>query len=315
MWNSTPVVAPPFLECPDLYRAGETVVMIASYNDFAAVPGLGGQDGMSAEWRTGRLDPAGSSGAIKFITRRMGVLDYGAFYAPKSAGEATDPTSGRRVLFAFTGWHERLGGGMNEFCGISHLMPRDLTVAPDGRLHIVPVPEISNLALGTARPLVTNGTAQTLGAQLMVMFTCSGLPPLPTRQTATARSVGIDVLLDSAAAEWTRVGYDLDSGEIFVDQSHTNAADRALSDAVQRSAPLHEVSGEAVTTLNITVLVDGGLLESYANRQVVISSLLSPSTNSSSEPGARQVRAFSAAAVPPGVTCSGEAWAMKSIPH
>ena len=313
------MVPPPFLECPDLYRAGETVVMITSYNDFAAVPGLGGQDGMSAEWRTGSLDPAGST-PMKFITERMGVLDYGAFYAQKTAGEATNPETGRRGLFAFTGWHERVGGGMGESCGISHLMPRDLSVAPDGRLHIVPVPEISNLALGAAKPLVTNGTAQTLGAQVMVMFTCSGLPPpakrqTQTTQTPTARSVGVDVLLDSAAGEWTRVGYDLDTGVLFVDQSHTNAGNPTLSDAVQRSAPLHEVTGQAVTALNITVLVDGGLLESYANRQVAISSLLSPSTIASSEPGVRQVRAFSAAAVPPGVACSGKAWAMKSVPH
>ena len=207
-------------------------------------------------------------------------------------------------------------------------MPRDLSVAPDGRLHIVPVPEISNLKTGAPKSLVMNGVAQTLGAQVMVQLACSGLPQAaaasavrsqsrtPTLARAhAARSVGVDILLDAGAGEWTRVGYDLNSGVLFVDQSHTNAINPALSDAVQRSAPLHEVTGQAhVATLNITVLVDGGVVESYANSQVVISSLISPSNHSSSEPSARQVRAF-AAGVSAGVACSGEAWRMRSVPH
>jgi hypothetical protein len=45
----------------------------------------------------------------------------------------------------------------------------------------------------------------------------------------------------------------LDSGVLFVDQSHTNAAVPALSDAYQTTAPLAEVTGHAVTTLNMTV--------------------------------------------------------------
>eukprot|EP01051_Picozoa_sp_SAG22_P011801 SAG22_NODE_1168_length_5271_cov_13.249613_3_plen_224_part_00 len=223
-------------------------------------------------------------------------------------------------------------------------MPRDLSVAAsDGRLHIVPVPEISNLKLsGVATTLAVNGTAKTLGAQVMVQLTCSGLPPpvapagvdepdlvlqqqdrrprqrQPPHPTQRAvRAVGVDVLLDSAAGEWTRVGYDLDTAVLFVDQGHTNAAVAALSDAYQTTAPLPEVTGRAVTSLNMTVLVDGGLLESFLNCQVVISSLLSPgfNTSSSSEPAARQVRAFSTGGGLAGLACRGEAWALRDVPH
>eukprot|EP01051_Picozoa_sp_SAG22_P011802 SAG22_NODE_1168_length_5271_cov_13.249613_4_plen_495_part_00 len=74
-WSSTPVVAPPFLECPDLYRSGDTVVMVTSFNDFGSVPAMNGSDGMSAEWRTGTLDPGATP--MRFVTKQKGVLDYG----------------------------------------------------------------------------------------------------------------------------------------------------------------------------------------------------------------------------------------------
>ena len=63
---------------------------------------------------------------------------------------------------------------------------------------------------------------------------------------------------------------DLDTGVLFVDQSHTNAHNLALSDAYQTTAPLQTVVGSSLSTLNVTVLVDGGLLESYANDHVVV---------------------------------------------
>eukprot|EP01048_Picozoa_sp_COSAG05_P002006 COSAG05_NODE_74_length_21769_cov_194.316290_22_plen_70_part_00 len=50
------------------------------------------------------------------------------------------------------------------------------------------------------------------------------------------------------------------------------------------------MAGAAVEILNLTVLVDGGMLESFANDRVVITSLLSPSSNgSTSDADARQV--------------------------
>ena len=180
--------------------------MISSYNDFASVPMMHGQDGQGAEWRTGSLEPPAiqtnltnasdeeeeknGGGQMRFKTVHAGVLgecsaqlrplalqslpffslnasrpcengvwsarslqlslsldttcccfvaamqmpagvhlpdclsvrgnpfiDYGAYYAQKTAGEAFHPESGRRVIFAFTGWHEREGGLVNEACG------------------------------------------------------------------------------------------------------------------------------------------------------------------------------------------------------
>ena len=319
-WSPTPVTPPPFFECPDLYRSGDTVVMIASYNDFAGVPLMHGQDGMSAEWRTGQFSND-TDGSIRWLTKHSGVLDYGAYYAQKTAGEAFTPNQGRRVLFAFTGWHERTGGSMNAACGISHLMPRDLSVAADGRLRIAPVAEIGNLKVGAGNTLKMNGEAGIFGSQVMVSMVCISVPKpasimaggVPPR---ARRAVGVDVLLDAAADEWTRVGYDLDSGVLFVDQSHTNAHNPSVCDAYQTTAPLQTVAGSAISTLNITILVDGGLVESYANDQVVISSLLSPSANGSVAAELRTARAISIGggrADDEMPSCTVTAWKMRSL--
>lgn len=323
-WSPNPVTPAPFLECPDLFRSSNLVVMVASYNDFAGVPMMHGQDGMSAEWRTGGFTNS-TDGSMRWETKHSGVLDYGAYYAQKTAGEALTPNEGRRVLFAFTGWHERTGGSINAACGISHLMPRDLSVAADGRLQIAPVPEIGNLKLGASSALKMDGEATVVGSQVMVSMICTGVPEPPRLALGVVpprarRAVGIDILLDAAAGEWTRVGYDLDSGVLFVDQSHTNAHNPALSDAYQTTAPLQTVTGSATSTLNITVLVDGGLVESYANDHVVISSLLSPSTNGSIAAEMRSVRAVSTGrstgsgdTVTSTASCTATAWKMRSI--
>jgi hypothetical protein len=51
--------------------------MIASYNDFGSVPSMHGQDGQSAEWRTGKFQNS-STGELIWVNEHSGVLDYGA---------------------------------------------------------------------------------------------------------------------------------------------------------------------------------------------------------------------------------------------
>ena len=236
------------------------------------------------------------------------MLDYGAYYAQKTAGDAYQPNRGRRVIFAFTGWAERKGGQLNRACGISHLMPRDLSLDAAGRVLVRPVPEISRLRDGAAQTLAVNGAAVTMGSQVMANLFCTGVQ---VGKRGVPFSVGLDLLLDAQGGEWTRVGLDLDSGALFVDQSHTNAHDSSLSNVVQRTAPLQSVAGAAETTLNLTVLVDGGLMETYANDRVVISSLLSPSASGTSGAEARQARAFTTGAGP---MCVAQAWRLRAVP-
>ena len=55
-------------------------MLISSFNDLASVPGMAKQDGMSAEWRTGSLDPGTTP--MQFVTAHSGVLDYGVLHSP-----------------------------------------------------------------------------------------------------------------------------------------------------------------------------------------------------------------------------------------
>ena len=187
---------------------------------------------------------------------------------------------------------------------------------------IRPVPEIANLQLGAAHPLALNGPAETVGSQVQVELLCTGIGSEATEGDVAPSwcgvapawvwcGVGVDVLLDAQVGEWTRVGFDLQRDRLFVDQSHTNAHDPALSSAYQTTAPLAKVGGNATKELNLTILVDGGLLESYANSRLVISSLLSPSFNGSSAAEARQARAFSHGAA--AATCTARAWMLRPV--
>ena len=82
--------------------------------------------------------------------------------------------------------------------------------------------------------------------------------------TAIRGMVGVDVLVDNATAEYVRVGFDVGAGHLFVDQTHLGSGAR------QTTTPL------ALTALNLTVLVDGALIESFLNDRLVISTLLAP---------------------------------------
>merc|ERR1712110_241924 len=101
-------------------------------------------------------------------------------------------------------------------------MPRDLSLDASGRMLIKPVPEIANLQVGEPQSLTLGGPAAVVGSQAMVSLECTGVPRTTMRRTADGRrarhAVGVDVLLDTAAGEWTRVGYDLETGILFVDQ-------------------------------------------------------------------------------------------------
>ena len=125
------------------------------------------------------------------------------------------------------------------------------------------------------------------GGQLQLNLVCSNL-------TATIEGkVGVDVLVDSTLSEYVRIGFDFGAGHLFVDQSHLG------SGALQTTTPLP--TSRALTVLNLTVLVDGALIESFLNDRLIISTLLAPSEAGAGSDSLsdRGVRAFS--------SCSPEA--------
>lgn len=110
-----------------------------------------------------RFSPHGSHGS-------HGVLDYGYVAAGKTAGNAANDPAGRRTFFGWNmPWSRQGADGQegpwrrqqekSEGKGVvwpttepfgSQVLPRDLSLFPDGTLRMVPVPELSSLRMQPA---------------------------------------------------------------------------------------------------------------------------------------------------------------------
>jgi beta-fructofuranosidase len=121
-----PAMSSDMWECPDFFALGNKHVLIHSTAG-------------KAFWQSGALDRA----SMIFHPERSGILDYGAFYAPKSQTDA----HGNRILW---GWitEDRTDAQMRA-AGWSGMMslPRVLTLDADGNLRTVVAPAIERLRL------------------------------------------------------------------------------------------------------------------------------------------------------------------------
>ncbi|MGA8531570.1 MAG: glycoside hydrolase family 32 protein [Acidobacteriaceae bacterium] len=121
---ANPVDSGDMWECPDFFPLGDRHVLLHS---------TGGR----AYWQSGVLDPA----TMLFHSERGGVLDHGAYYAPKSQLDAR----GRRILW---GWiQERRPEAEYSAAGWAGLMslPRVLTLDARSDLQIEVAPEVEQL--------------------------------------------------------------------------------------------------------------------------------------------------------------------------
>ncbi len=127
-WNHKPTENPcddgEMWECPDFFALDGGHVLI--YSTLGKV-----------FWQSGRLDEAG----MVFHPEKTGLLDFDAFYAPKTQLDA----KGRRILW---GWiPERRSDDAMKAAGWSGVMslPRVLNLDKDGTLRIKSLPELSDL--------------------------------------------------------------------------------------------------------------------------------------------------------------------------
>ncbi|MGB7170667.1 MAG: glycoside hydrolase family 32 protein [Acidobacteriaceae bacterium] len=121
---ANPVDSGDMWECPDFFPLGERHVLIHS-------------TGGKAYWQSGVLDPA----TILFHAERGGVLDYGAYYAPKTQLD----DHGRRILW---GWiQERRPEKEYSAAGWAGLMslPRALTLDANNDLQMDVASEVEQL--------------------------------------------------------------------------------------------------------------------------------------------------------------------------
>ena len=167
-WNGQahpdPVDSGEMWECPDFFTLADRQVLLYSTE-------------RKVYWQTGRLDPA----TLQFRVRQKGMLDLGAFYAPKSMLDAR----GRRILW---GWipetrpvAEYAAAG---WAGMMSL-PRLLTIAADGRLQMEPIAELGQLTrVAATEPGATSAAVATgaAGATSAAGATDQGSWTMPHRQ-------------------------------------------------------------------------------------------------------------------------------------
>ncbi len=127
-WNGVPTANPcddgQMWECPEFFRLGSGHVLI--YSTLGKV-----------FWESGDFDEK----AMKFTAKKTGLLDWDAFYAPKTQLDA----DGRRILW---GWiPERRSEEAMRAAGWSGMMslPRVLTLDADGTLRIEILPKMASL--------------------------------------------------------------------------------------------------------------------------------------------------------------------------
>ena len=122
--TTDPVDSGEMWECPDFFALGKKHVLLYSTE-------------RKVYWQTGELDPK----ELVFHSQKQGLLDFGAFYAPKTQLDA----KGRRILW---GWitETRPEAEFNAagWAGCMSL-PRVLSLADDGELRIQVLPQLQQL--------------------------------------------------------------------------------------------------------------------------------------------------------------------------
>jgi hypothetical protein len=204
--------------------------------------------------------------------------------------------------------------------GMTMLMPRELGLGRRRRrqqqrkdddkgddsgwyLTMAPPPEVASLR-GAEQHGIANPTAtaqfRSVGSQIEVRVLCSSRGAATSHSeghdddgddgdddaAASAGSVRIDVLRSASGAERLTVTYDRANRTFSVDQRHANAESSAA--ALVQEAP-YDAEGAA---LELRVFVDGGLVQSFLNDAVTITSLVNLSA-AVSPPAARGVEVSS----------------------
>jgi len=237
------------MECPDLFPLGDKWVLIGSLYK-------------TNQWWVGDLI-ADSEGVPRFHPDQVGILDYGNGYAAKTGSTVKQSGSTRRVVFGFTGWSEptTVSG-----CGRSLIMPRDLSI--DGsRLVITPVPETAVLRVAASHS--TSATSLAKGSRVEVKVVC----PASAATMRTSGRIAVRVLAAVDGSSYTEIGYDFGNQSMYADHSMCCGDKNTI---VQR-APLSSSIVAANGGVNMTVFVDGGTIEAFANG-MAITPLVSPST-------------------------------------
>ena len=186
-------------------------------------------------------------------------------------------------------------------CGSHHTIPRELVLDETLGLRVLPLPELKTLRLPNSQQTVNATSATQTGSQAELRLTCSYSP-----SSAADLEFGVDVLMSPDGTEHLRVGFSniaistAPPGlRLFARHVHicnaTNASGQVNGARIcnvtnAQVAPLPPAallparggssssSAAARVKVNLTIIVDGGLVESFAAESVALTSLTDPST-------------------------------------
>ena len=239
----------PLMECPDVFQLGGKTVVLGS------LPGVPVNTEGTSHWWVGTL----SSDDLKFTAEATGRFDWGlagfsSLYAAKSGTSAHEPFT-RRVLFGFGGWREPEMAS----CGGWYVLPRELTLSPEGTLLQHPAVEMKKLRKGAA---ISGPDQLAAGGQIEVLVRC----PLPATPPSSGM-LGVATLGTASHNQSVQVGYDFGTKTGFA----TVAAGLGLSGNTSRTdrTPIleHALRGDAI---ELNVFVDGQRVETFFGGETTI---------------------------------------------
>lgn len=329
------------IECPEAFRMGpEKVVATGGVWRENGPAGIGMS--FTNEWFTGTAVAVGakktllhggqsSASAWSFQMEHRGHLDYGNYYSGKTSGDSVDPASGRRFVYGEVQPIRTNEAGATSWmgvCGSHHTIPRELVLDETLGLRVLPLPELKTLRLPNSQQTVNATSATQTGSQAELRLTCSYNP-----SSAADLEFGVDVLMSPDGTEHLRVGLSNiaistappglrlfarhvnicnatdASGQVNGARicNATNAQVAPLPPAALLPARGGSSSPSAATPVkvNLTIIVDGGLVESFAAESVALTSLTDPST--AIPPGRRLARTFGSEGND-NVHCEATAW-------
>lgn len=235
-------------ECPNFFRLGDQWVLIVSAHTGTS---------------TGRvLYFVGSFDGQRFTPESEGTLDYGYLYAPLTILDE----AGRRLMW---GWL-REGRPVEaqvaaDWSGVQSI-PRELSLLPDGRLGMQPVPELEAIR---GRHHHTDQMA--LSDNFEMDFDGTALEIIAEFQPGETGEFGLTLTTARDGSEYTRILYNVVAQQIIVDRAHASAD--ATVDAWANMAHCELAPGE---TLRLHILLDASVIEIIANQRTSVTSRIYP---------------------------------------
>jgi beta-fructofuranosidase len=251
-------------ECPDFFRLGyQDVLVISAFNTKK-------QEGLYTLYFTGTLTDC------RFVAEQVHKMDYGdvGFYAPQTFQDA----HGRRIMFAWL--NEQRSETAQKASGWAGVMslPRILTPRSDGKVGIVPAPELAQLRGEHYHLDETTLTPNTPNALSAVPVTIPGdsLELVAEFEAKSASQLVLDVRRSPGGEEKTIISYDFDTQILTID--------RALSslDKDTNKPPLRGIVGLLPDQrLRLHLFLDHSVLEVFANGWACFTTRIYPTRSDS----------------------------------